>query len=258
MEKADFSAVGGVDFLTGYMKAREARQRIEAELCPTCAMDKNLDCLYRGREGCKLEQPLHELEQKERHRRKMLNAGIPLEFHDNLLGQVGKEIQQTPAMQAVLELHQSIPLGADLLILGGRSGRGKSFAASWVVGMHGGYFVNSSRLASYERRDPDEGSTDPLWLWLKCKALAIDDLGQEHSPSGFATSVLNEIIRERCHNRRVTVITTKLPPTCANGTCKTCLSCRYGENLISRAWGTGLGYRVATGPDLRNLEVRDA
>ena len=131
-----------------------------------------------------------------------------------------------------------------LLVLSGNAGCGKTFAAAWAVANHPGhaYWLVAPTLA----RPPVEGTSDPVDRACEVDLLALDDLGIEHSPGGYALSRIQAILESRELDRLKTIISTNLttPEFLA----------RYGERLASRINGDPIGWHAVGGIDLRRRE----
>lgn len=124
------------------------------------------------------------------------------------------------------------------MILGGPTGRGKSFASTWIVAE---WPAASAWIAASEVRVSDS------WSALRPKAettklLVIDDLGRESTD--WAGRELADVIELR-HNRGLrTVATTNFT--------RDQVFARYGERLASRLTDTRLAMLVdVLGADLR-------
>lgn len=133
-----------------------------------------------------------------------------------------------------------------LLVLASEPGRGKSVAACWALSQASGLFVGSSALAIAPRREDntDDVPANVLDARMRtCGLLVVDDLGIEHSPSGFAVARLDAIVTHRWEREKPTLLTTNMLAEA--------FEARYGARIASRVNGDALGWRNLGGPDLR-------
>jgi len=128
-----------------------------------------------------------------------------------------------------------------LLVLSADAGRGKSTAAARGLALRPGLWVHAPDLA----RPPIEGTSSEGLdeRMASASLLVVDDVGTEHSPSGYAASRLQDVIVRRGHDERPTVLTTNLSPADFRA--------RYGDRVASRLNGDPLGWQTLTGADLR-------
>lgn len=222
-------------FETQRTKEAAARARIEQDTCPSCNVGINLTCRYRGEPGCRIAPDIAKAGLREQGRQRMIRAGVPARYHDAILDRTWQGNEATRAVAMLVAKR------AGLLILGGGVGCGKTFAAGLAHHHLAGCFVSAHDLA---RPMPDgENTAKVLSRWKQAPLLTVDDVGDEHSPGGFAAALLRELVREREHHAKPTILTTNLSPAR--------LEERYGERLSSRVQGDDLGYRACLGADLR-------
>lgn len=125
------------------------------------------------------------------------------------------------AAQAVEAFAAGIDSPAALrsLLLLGPTGRGKSFAATWVVAELGAAWIAATecRVAGWDDLRPKA---------VAARVLVLDDLGRE--ATDWSARELADVLELRHNRGRPTVVTSNLPT-------KRLLE-RYGERLASR-WG---------------------
>jgi hypothetical protein len=127
-----------------------------------------------------------------------------------------------------------------LLALSGIPGVGKSVAAAVALLAAGrGRWVRASDLA----RVPKDGEDGPVRDSGTSGIVVIDDVGTEHSPSGYAAARICDLVELREAAMQRTIITTNLD---AKG-----FKERYGERIASRINGDALGWHHVSGPDYR-------
>lgn len=162
--------------------------------------------------------------------------GIPKRHRQDILS--GKQPQDTLGLVAVRDMLEGKGL---LLVLAGNAGRGKSFAAAWALSKRPGIWVFAPDLA----RIPEEEEKPTVDHRMRtCGLLVLEEVGKEHSPSGYAAGRIAEAIVFREAEKRPTIVTTNLSS-------EEFMS-RYGkEHIASRLDGDGLGWVTVTGPDLR-------
>jgi DNA replication protein DnaC len=163
----------------------------------------------------------------------LLWAKVPLRFRARVLS--GTWLK-TDATDAATRLDEGEGL---LAVLSGSIGCGKSFAAATLLSKRRGLWVHAPDLS----RIPDDDEPQPERDMIAAGLLVLDDVGIEHSPSGYAASRVSDVVEAREANLRPTVITTNLD---GEGFRK-----RYGPRLASRINGDGIGFVVCTGRDLR-------
>ena len=191
--------------------------------------------LIRADEKQQREEAVRRARQEEANTREsLLRAGVPLRTLES-----AEQPIDTPALREIWE-------PADLLVLAGNPGVGKSVAACvWLI--------RSSSTESYTGswRWIQAGSIargfaydeDAFGLITQVHALVIDDLGIEYlDQKDRYLSTLEEILSARFANRRPTLLTTNLTPEKFKE--------RYGERLVSRINEDG-AFVVCGGEDLR-------
>lgn len=129
-----------------------------------------------------------------------------------------------------------------LLVLSGGPGLGKSSAAAVGLVRKGGLWVNAPDLAA----PPMDGDTTNKRM-RDVALLVLDDVGLEHSPSGYAASRICGVLDARESELRPTIVTTNLSDAQ--------FKVRYGERLASRLNGDPLGWQHLAGSDLRLRRV---
>ena len=166
------------------------------------------------------------------------HAHVP-ERHRKLV--LAGELEETDALVAARRLHKGDGL---LLVEAGEPGRGKSIAAAWVLSRRWGLWVNAPELAVPPRKEEEEqGKLTLDERMRKAEVLVLDDVGIEHSPSGYAASRIVAAIEWREAELKATLVTTNL----SSQEFRT----RYGERIASRIDGDALGFVTCGGADLR-------
>jgi DNA replication protein DnaC len=209
--------------------------------CPRCALSPMGkasfdDCRYKESERCKLTPEIQTLAQIGLRYARLKAARAPKRYWSALCE--GGILRETKALAHVRRL---LAGEGGLLVLGGPAGSGKSFAASHAIAERGGMFVPAADLARPLNYEP--GESDPIAAMKRARVLVIDDVGDEHSPGGFAGSMIRELVRHREHDELPTIITTNLP--------EAVLDARLTERFSSRVAGDQLGYRACVDADLR-------
>ncbi len=168
---------------------------------------------------------------------RLIQRGVPQRFRQLL--QLEKEPVETQAMIAVRDL---LAGKGTLLVLAGKEGRGKSFAAAWALSRRPGLWIYAPELARVQAEA--EGPTLDARM-RTASLLVIEEVGKEHSPNGYAAARIVELIIYREAEKRPTIITTKLSSAEFLD--------RYGkEQIASRLDGEQLlGWVTVTGKDLR-------
>jgi hypothetical protein len=165
--------------------------------------------------------------------RVLTQRGVPAKFHIPAL-----DPWKTPALQLVERLLAGEGL---ILVLGGDTGRGKSCAAAVALARRPGLWVNAPDLAKI----PLDGDSAPD-IDARMRAtplLVLDEVGLEHSPSGYAAGRICAAITHREGAGKPTVVTTNLSTDQFKE--------KYGDRIGSRLNGDGLGWQTVSGPDLR-------
>jgi DNA replication protein DnaC len=170
---------------------------------------------------------------------KLERRGIPKRHRQQILAS-GRP-QETPALLAA---HDLLDGKGVLLVLAGNAGRGKSFAAAWALAKRPGLWVFAPDLA----RVPEDDEKPTIDQRMRTAGLLVlEEVGKEHSPSGYAGGRIAEVIVYREAEKRPTIVTTNLS---SEEFCR-----RYGkEHIASRLDGDGVGWVTCTGPDLRQRE----
>lgn len=166
--------------------------------------------------------------------------GVPGAIAEMIL--TGK-VKATPASALVWRLAAR---EGRLLVLRSPPGRGKSVAGAWALSEHAGLFIASSALAIAPRREENSHDVPANVLDARmrtCGLLVVDDMGVEHSPSGFAVARLDAIVTYRWDAGKSTLLTTNLQ-------LKDFVE-RYGARIASRIDGDPLGWQELGGNDMR-------
>jgi DNA replication protein DnaC len=154
-------------------------------------------------------------DEAKRHRQRLVDYGIPVKDVDAILANSSR---QTPALEAV-----RLFLGdgkARILVLSGRRGCGKTFAAGWAIAQPCAERYQGRRRPEYHPRFVDVGDLasgswfdrDETRALRCCDVLAIDDLGMEYvDTKGGWLSRLDQLVNARYANSIRTVITTNMP-----------------------------------------------
>lgn len=161
----------------------------------------------------------------------LIQRGVPARLHVPAL---------TPWKTPALSLVERLLAGEGLtLVLGGDTGRGKSCAAAVALARRPGLWVNAPELAKIPLDDgPDIDArmrTAPL--------LVLDEVGLEHSPSGYAAGRICAALTSRDASGRPSIVTTNLSAEQFKD--------KYGDRIGSRLNGDALGWQTVAGPDLR-------
>ena len=166
----------------------------------------------------------------------MVNAGFPARTMDSV-----SNLFMSPALGEIWR-------SADLLVLAGPPGVGKSVAALvWLMlprdrWNHGKKWVQAGELARGYAYD--EGAFASI---TRAQSLVIDDLGIEYlDQKDRYLSTLEEILSARFANKRPTLATTNLTPEKFKE--------RYGNRIISRINEDG-SFVVCGGEDLRRRNI---
>lgn len=133
-----------------------------------------------------------------------------------------------------------------ILVLSGGTGCGKSTAAAHALSKKAGLWVHAPDLAKPDFTDPDEYGVRKETLDERMRAaglLVLDDVGTEHSPSGYAASRITGVLEHRESNKRPSIVTCNLTAEEFRE--------KYGARLASRINGDTLGWQQIAGPDLR-------
>jgi DNA replication protein DnaC len=166
-------------------------------------------------------------------------AGIPVE-HARRLDTPGDSHAFTAALSWV-----SDPQRTKFLVLGGRLGVGKSFAAAWCVDQLGGRFASMPDVAA---RKFDAEDVEAL---LSAHCLALDDVGTESvDAGGWQESHLYRVLQGRYAQGRPTVLTTNLWGEE--------LRARLGSEILVRVWDRMLAsgiFVLCDGESMRGREV---
>ena len=173
----------------------------------------------------------------------LLNYGVPAKYARDA-------IEQDPATSPGMGLAARLAQGEGrILVLAGRVGRGKSTAAAYGLTFMPGLWVHSPMLAIPQDDENDDGTISDREMRKAC-LLVIDDLGSEHSPSGYVGNRVNDVLTYREANNMPAIITT-------NKTAEE-FKILYGDRIISRLNGRkeAMGWQVLEGPDLRTLQPR--
>lgn len=163
------------------------------------------------------------------------------------------ERHRTLVLSGKLEETDALPMARRLvkgegmlLILAGLRGVGKSIAAAYALSCMYGVWVNAPELAVPPREEEGKATLDERMR--KAELLVLDDVGMEHSPSGYAASRVVSAIEWREAEMKRTLVTTNLSSDEFVN--------RYGERIASRVEGDALGFVTCTGPDLRLARPR--
>lgn len=154
---------------------------------------------------------------------------------------------QTASMRAVEPLLRGAGV---MLVLSGGTGCGKSTACAWALSKRAGLWVHGPDLAKLDPGELDEYGTRKTSLDDRMRAagfLVLDDVGIEHSPSGYAASRITDVLEHREASKRATVVTTNLNAAVFRQ--------RYGERIASRLNRDPLGWQHVAGDDLRTRNV---
>lgn len=173
-------------------------------------------------------------------REKMRRRGVP----DRLAAIVlAGKLRQTQAVEAARKVATGI---GRVVVLSGKAGCGKSVALALALSLRPGVWIHGPTLAIPPRRDDDDDADARM---RGCGLLVVDDVGAEHSPSGYAVSRLTDAVVARDGMGRPTLISTNL------GAAQ--FVERYGERLSSRLNGDALGFVRLTDADLRGSGNED-
>jgi hypothetical protein len=170
--------------------------------------------------------------------------GLPVTSIDRLLEQRDVPsrlwgVAQNPRETHCVELVRELLSGKGcILVLSGHTGCGKSSAAAFALAGRTGIWIHAPDLS----RPPLDGDSGDDRMRY-CGLLVLDDVGTEHSPSGYAAKRICSVLEHREGNRRPTIVTTNLTAEQ--------FKAAYGERLASRLNGDPLGWQHVSGPDLR-------
>ena len=140
---------------------------------------------------------------------------------------------------AIEAIERFVKREGSILVLAGDTGCGKSFAAAVAISQLGGLWSHAPDLAHVA----EEGEVRPELAMRAASLLVLDDVGIEHSPSGYAASRISDVLEDRDARSKPSLITTNLSPEEFRA--------RYGPRIASRVNGDPLGWFTCTGPDLR-------
>lgn len=176
-----------------------------------------------------------------RKRDRMCKAGIPVVVVDDLLQSAGRD---TKATRAIADM---VKRGDWLLVLAGKPGLGKSFAAaSWLArdpARCSGRFIVADDLNRINRYKSE--SWNPV---AGASELVIDDIGLEYlDDKGNFGATFDSLANHRFANKLPTVMTTNLTITD--------FVARYKTRIIDRLAQSG-GYHELTGESLRKRGER--
>lgn len=164
-------------------------------------------------------------------------AGVPTRFWRYALKPI--ETEALTLARRMLTSTESI-----LLVLSGGTGCGKSTSCACVLANAGGLWVHAPDLARPDFKGDEETRRESLDDRMRAaKILVLDDVGIEHSPSGYAASRICDVLEFREAHNRKTIVTTNL----AGAEFKT----KYGERLASRLNGDPIGWQHVGGKDMR-------
>jgi hypothetical protein len=164
---------------------------------------------------------------------RLQRMGVP----EREAGLADGRLSETPAMAGVRQFFATPR--ACLLVLGGGPGVGKSLAAAWALSRRPGLWVDCDDLA----RPPADNDPGQDRRIAETGLLVLDDLGGEHSPSGYAASRIQALIGKRYAALRPTIATTNKAAES--------LSRLYGDRVMSRLRGDPLGLWGCGTLDLR-------
>jgi len=175
-----------------------------------------------------------------------LAQGLPVAGMDKVLAQRGVPQRLhlpalTPWKTQALALVERLLAGEGMvLVLGGDTGRGKSCAAAVALARRPGLWVNAPDLSKIPT---EEGAPDIDARMRTTPLLVLDEVGLEHSPSGYAAGRICAAICAREAAGRQTIVTTNLSAEQFGE--------KYGDRIGSRLNGDPLGWQTVSGPDLR-------
>lgn len=180
-------------------------------------------------------------------RKRRCELGLPVASVEHLLRERGVPphfwtLATSPQRTFAVQLVEKLLAGEGrVLVLAGAPGRGKSAGAAVALARFPGLWVNAPDLA----RPPAKGEPSPdLDTRMRAAALLVlDEVGLEHSPSGYAAGRICAAIAARDAYKRPTIITTNLSAEQ--------FSQRYGDRIVSRLNGDAIGWQTCAGPDLR-------
>jgi DNA replication protein DnaC len=209
-----------------------------AEQVGNCSDDFAASCHRRDHVMCPRWQVARALEEQRGARRQMRHrltiAGVPERV---LVAAFDREPLETEAIKAIKALRDALGKRPTIVVLSGGVGCGKSCAAAWWLGQHGGDWISAgdlSKISPYEG-----GGTERL----RSARLVLDDLGVEYlDAKGFLQATLDGVIDHRYANMLPTVITTNL--SAAE------FKARYGKRVEDRIREAG-AFVVITSPSLR-------
>lgn len=150
----------------------------------------------------------------------------------------------TDAMRQAGRLHNRPGRGREgiLAVLASLPGRGKSHAGAWLLSIEGGLWVHAPDLAIVREAGRNEKTLDDKMR--EATVLVLDDVGIEHSRTGWAQARIIGAIECREADEIPTLVTTNLS---SEEFCK-----RYdGVRLASRIDRDGIGFVTCGGVDLR-------
>lgn len=167
-------------------------------------------------------------------RQRLSNSGVPDRV---LVAAFDHEPLETEAIKALRAELAKTPKPT-LILLSGGVGCGKSCAAAWWLGRHGGDWVSAGDLAKISPYAEGGGMER-----LRAPRLVLDDLGMEYlDAKGFMQATLDGVIDHRYANMLPTVITTNLSAAEFKQ--------RYGPRITDRIREAGT-FIVIVAPSLR-------
>jgi DNA replication protein DnaC len=150
----------------------------------------------------------------------MLRMRIPRRYWDITANQVSRD--GDPSAHDVLvkylaKMTQMVTDGVGLLFWGD-NGRGKTCAAVLIAkeARRCGFSVLFVESASLKQSVINNERFDDVSVWDRARdveVLVLDDLGKGvQDTTGFGARLLDELLRHRCANKLVTIITTNMNP----------------------------------------------
>jgi hypothetical protein len=170
--------------------------------------------------------------------------GLPVSTVDRLLEDRGVpprlwgHAQNPKETEAVIAVRRLLAGEGVLLVLSGIPGCGKSSGAAFALAGNSGIWVHAPDLA----RPPLDGDSGDDRM-RSCGLQVRDDVGTEHSPSGYAGSRICGVLEHRESHMRPSILTTNLTGEE--------FVARYGDRMKSRLNGDPLGFVHVAGLDLR-------